>query len=136
VSNAHDLLDQRVLEGVRKRRCGTAGDAEQDGYSFECIGKRDRCKVFRLCGEPDIEGSGGGGSGRGSTSLTPSDLLAPTAALDAGVERAAGSPPRLEGKGDKACAPRPDDRSLSTGPDRLFDMEPERTHHYEEDMAA
>lgn len=28
-------------------------DAEQQGYSFECIGWRDKCKCWRLIGEPD-----------------------------------------------------------------------------------
>jgi hypothetical protein len=30
-------------------------DAERDGYSFECIGRRDKCKVWRLLSEPDVE---------------------------------------------------------------------------------
>lgn len=30
-------------------------DAEQMGYSFECIGRRDKCKAWRLLSEPEVE---------------------------------------------------------------------------------
>jgi hypothetical protein len=35
---------------------GRIFDAERRGYYFEIIGKRNRCKIFRLIEEPDVEG--------------------------------------------------------------------------------
>lgn len=127
---AVDFLGPNTIDGGPPitRVAARLWDAEQDGFSFECIGKRDRCKVFRLCGEPDIEGSGGGGSGGFPSSSDPSAV-----ALGTGVE--GGSGDLLPDGSPRSSTEEPPAVALSSG--RLFDMEPEHVGHYDErDIAA
>lgn len=103
-------------------------DAEGEGYSFECLGRRDKCKIWRLCGEPDVEGSDGG-SGGGVRSIPSSSDRIPVAALDAGVEGDGGADGRQTLTREHGAA-------IALNPGRLFEVKPERTHHYDLDEAA
>lgn len=47
-------------------------DAERQGFSFECIGWRDRCKCWRLVGEPDVESGSGDSSSDAESTLVGS----------------------------------------------------------------
>jgi hypothetical protein len=63
---------------------GRLFDAERRGCSFEVIGKRNRCKVFRLIEEPDVEVGRGGPRDEGSNPPpSPSGQLSSTADLSA-----------------------------------------------------
>ena len=86
-------------------------ELDQEGYAFECIGRRNRCKVFRLVSDPDIERT---------VSAAAHPARQSPSSPGAGVERPAGEGSPLAPKGDSAssaCGP------LSTG--RLFDVPPE-----------
>lgn len=101
-------------------------DAEQDGFSFECIGKRDRCKVFRLCGEPAVERTASNPPdqpGNVPHGAPATDVWSHVGSKSGVVSGDAGLISRASASG-----------SLDAG--RLFEVDPERTHHYEEDVAA
>jgi hypothetical protein len=131
-----DFLGPSVVDGKEPitRLAARLWDAEQEGYSFECIGKRDKCKIFRLCGEPDVERTSDthppspAPTGDEDAGLIPR-ASAVAGSLDAGVERrgsSSGSSP------EPGVISAPAAASLSPEPDRLFAAPPERTHHYEE----
>lgn len=51
-----DFLAPDVVDGGAPitRLAARLWEAEQQGYDFECLGRRDKCKVWRLCGEPEL----------------------------------------------------------------------------------
>jgi hypothetical protein len=107
-------------------------DAEQEGYSFECVGRRDKCKAWRLIGEPDVERATDEPAicpGKGDQACASRPV---GSSLDIGVGRTID-----EGPGGVFLPPHrpganPVDGSPSAESPRLFEVEPERTHHYEE----
>jgi|HubBroStandDraft_3_1064219.scaffolds.fasta_scaffold201560_3 hypothetical protein len=125
---AVDFMLPNVVDGGPPitRVAARLWDAEQEGFSFECIGKRDRCKVFRLCGEPDVERTASNPPDRPANAphgVPAAEVLSPLGGKAGGVSGETGLITRVSASG-----------SLDAG--RLFEVEPERTHHYESDMAA
>jgi hypothetical protein len=119
-----DFLGPSVVDGKEPitRLAARLWDAEREGYSFECLGRRDKCKVWRLCGEPDVE----------RTASNPPDqpANAPHGAPATDVWSHVGSKSGVV-SGDAGLISRASaSGSLDAG--RLFEVEPERTHHYEE----
>jgi hypothetical protein len=52
-----DFLAPDVVDNGKPitRLAARLWDAEQQGFEFECIGKRSGCNVYRLVSEPDVE---------------------------------------------------------------------------------
>jgi hypothetical protein len=69
---AVDFLGPDTVDGGAPitRLAARLWDAEQQGYLFECIGRRSRCKVWRLIGEPGVDDGRGGDSAPGSSLLS------------------------------------------------------------------
>jgi hypothetical protein len=99
-----DLLAPNVVDGKSPitRLAARIFDAERQGYSFEVIGRRGGCKVYRLVSEPGVE-----------RTLDPETAQVPPC-----------TPLPLEPRGVEG--------SLSTGQDALFEAPVRRTGHYEE----
>ncbi len=136
-----DFLAPSVVDGKEPitRVAARLWDAEQEGYSFECLGRRDRCKVWRLCGEPDVErtasnppdppanapqgvgatdtrtrvGSKAPGVSGGSGLTTRREPA--SGSLDTGVEWTTDSPPPILVEGGERCSRVPVDGPLSAG---------------------
>jgi hypothetical protein len=97
-------------------------DAEREGYSFECLGRRDKCKVWRLCDEPDVERTASNlpdRPGNAPHSAPPTDARVRVGSKTGVVSGEPGLITRGSASG-----------SLDAG--RLFEVDPERPHHYEE----
>ena len=86
---------------------GRMWDAERQGYSFEKIGRRNRCGVWRLLSESDVESDSGPAPTPAASDEPPARL--PAVALSA--------------------VPDPD------GQDALFDLEPRKRSHYDPSAA-
>lgn len=85
---AVDFMAPDVIDGGPPitRLAARLWDAEQQGYSFECIGRRSKCKIWRLISEPGIHDGRGGDSAPGSSSSSPaSDRSAPAAVVNTGA---------------------------------------------------
>jgi hypothetical protein len=117
-----DFLGPSVVDGKEPitRLAARLWDAEQEGYSFECLGRRDKCKVWRLCGEPDVERTASNPPDPAGNTPHGAGAAAPTASR--GIPGETGLITRVSASG-----------SLDAG--RLFEVEPERPSHYDLEAA-
>jgi hypothetical protein len=91
---------------------GRMWDAERLGYCFEVIGKRNRCKIFRLISEP-VE------SGAGTQS-------APTSKGEDGPNGSSASPALSARRGIES----PNRGTSTDAPPALFELVDESTGHW------
>ena len=90
-----DFLLPNVVDGGEPitRLAARINELDSEGYGFECLGRRDRCKIWRLVSEPDS----GGGSSRapaeacrgGIKQPLPAPSTKPASTLEAAREVAA-----------------------------------------------
>lgn len=102
-------------------------ELREEGFEIRTEGQNNSRVRYTLVSEPDVERAGS------SPDLPPGARrsLAPAASsLGAGVEHPIDIPSSHPCRGGPGRSGAPVDGVLSS--ERLFDMEPERTHHYEE----
>lgn len=118
-------------------------DAEEEGYTFERIGKRDRCVIYRLVSEPGVEGDGGvhpdgepaNPSARRPT--RPTEHAGTTVALNADVDDGRRGSPESEAFPFRPLCGTMAAPAAVVSADTLFEPEPEKpSNPYDYERAA